>query len=224
MLFWLFGNIKKYFFAVSSTNVLTNFNLLFSGDDLPFDPRHLGSMGPAAGEEQAGRRRLLGLVRGDGARAAGGCHARISPLSAFFYLVVYYNIKSIYPQLSGVLAENVGWESIFYVFGVLGLSWCVAWWWVVRDSPEEDRNITDEELEYLRTAIGVSTQVMMWTTTNKSAIIRMNNCFGILGELDDTPLEEDADVQGCLGHHHRPLCRELGFLHAAHGTANVHER
>lgn len=41
----------------------------------------------------------------------------------------------------------------------MGLLWCFAWWWVVRDSPEDDRAITDEELEYLRTAIGVSSQV-----------------------------------------------------------------
>ncbi len=45
------------------------------------------------------------------------------------------------------------------MFGGVGLAWCFAWWWVVRDSPEQDRNITDQELEYLRTAIGVSTQV-----------------------------------------------------------------
>ena len=30
-------------------------------------------------------------------------------------------------------------ESIFYVFGTLGLVWCATWWWVARDSPEEDR-------------------------------------------------------------------------------------
>jgi len=60
--------------------------------------------------------------------------------------------------LSGVLAEHINWESIFYVFGTLGLVWCATWWWVARDSPEEDRNITDAELEYLRTAIGVSNE------------------------------------------------------------------
>ena len=45
---------------------------------------------------------------------------------------------------------------IFYAFGTLGVLWCIAWAWVVKDSPEEDRKITDGELEYLRTAIGVS--------------------------------------------------------------------
>ena len=45
--------------------------------------------------------------------------------------------------LSGLLAENCGWEWIFYFFGAIGLIWCAAWAWVVKDSPEEDRNITD---------------------------------------------------------------------------------
>jgi len=58
--------------------------------------------------------------------------------------------------LSGILAQHFGWEWIFYVFGVLGLLWCISWTWIVKDNPEEDRKITDQELEYLRTSIGVS--------------------------------------------------------------------
>ena len=53
--------------------------------------------------------------------------------------------------ISGLLAQHLGWEWIFYVFGVMGLVWCVGWIYVVKDNPEEDRNITDQELEYLRT-------------------------------------------------------------------------
>ena len=60
--------------------------------------------------------------------------------------------------ISGLLAQHVGWEMIFYVFGVIGVVWCIAWAWVVKDSPEEDRKITDSELEYLRTAIGVTSE------------------------------------------------------------------
>eukprot|EP00095_Tigriopus_kingsejongensis_P003697 maker-scaffold1581_size34907-snap-gene-0.7 protein:Tk03697 transcript:maker-scaffold1581_size34907-snap-gene-0.7-mRNA-1 annotation:"vesicular glutamate transporter -like" len=63
--------------------------------------------------------------------------------------------------LSGLLAEYLNWESIFYVFGLIGLAWCLAWYLVVKDSPEEDRKISDQELEYLRTAIGVTSQESM---------------------------------------------------------------
>lgn len=58
--------------------------------------------------------------------------------------------------VSGLLAQHLGWEWIFYFFGILGLVWCIGWMYIVKDNPEEDRNITDQELEYLRTAIGVS--------------------------------------------------------------------
>ena len=53
--------------------------------------------------------------------------------------------------VSGLLAQHLGWEWIFYFFGILGLVWCIGWMYIVKDNPEEDRNITDQELEYLRT-------------------------------------------------------------------------
>ncbi len=46
--------------------------------------------------------------------------------------------------ISGLLAEYMGWEWIFYVFGIVGLLWCLAWWWIIHDSPEEDRHISDQ--------------------------------------------------------------------------------
>ncbi len=50
-------------------------------------------------------------------------------------------------------------DAVVDIAGLVGILWCLLWWWVVKDSPEDDRKITDAELEYLRTAIGVSTQV-----------------------------------------------------------------
>ncbi|XP_067000877.2 sialin [Anabrus simplex] len=54
----------------------------------------------------------------------------------------------------GILAKNVGWPSIFYVFGALGVAWFLAWWWIVAGSPEEDPNISPEELAYIQKALG----------------------------------------------------------------------
>ena len=34
--------------------------------------------------------------------------------------------------------------------GLLALLWCGLWWWIVEDSPDQDRSITDAELEYLQ--------------------------------------------------------------------------
>ncbi|XP_069671569.1 vesicular glutamate transporter 2-like isoform X2 [Periplaneta americana] len=58
--------------------------------------------------------------------------------------------------LSGMLAQYVGWPYIFYLFGVLALIWCLLWWYIVAETPQGDRRITDAELEYIRSSIGPS--------------------------------------------------------------------
>lgn len=90
-----------------------------------------------------------------------------SRLAAVAFSGSYFGTVMALP-LSGVLAQHMGWEWIFYVFGVIGLTWCFAWWWVVHDSPEEDRKITEQELEYLRTAIGVTQEESIMSPPWKS--------------------------------------------------------
>lgn len=49
----------------------------------------------------------------------------------------------------GILAEVFGWESVFYVYGIIGCAWYVLWVMIVRGSPEDDRFITEEEKRYI---------------------------------------------------------------------------
>ncbi|XP_071442476.1 vesicular glutamate transporter 1-like [Hetaerina americana] len=56
--------------------------------------------------------------------------------------------------LSSLLANAFGWESIFYVFGVIGLIWFSLWWWLVYESPELDPRISKEELVYIQESLG----------------------------------------------------------------------
>ncbi|XP_065341537.1 vesicular glutamate transporter 1-like isoform X3 [Cloeon dipterum] len=56
--------------------------------------------------------------------------------------------------LSGYLAETFGWASIFYVFGVIAIIWCIVWLIVVSETPQEDKQITEEELDYIRATVG----------------------------------------------------------------------
>lgn len=58
--------------------------------------------------------------------------------------------------VSGMLAQYVGWPYIFYLFGILALIWCLLWWYIVAETPQGDRRITDAELEYIRSSIGPS--------------------------------------------------------------------
>lgn len=49
----------------------------------------------------------------------------------------------------GVLAEVYGWESVFYVYGIIGCIWYIFWVALVRGSPENDRFISEEEKQYI---------------------------------------------------------------------------
>jgi len=78
-----------------------------------------------------------------------------SRITAFAFSGMYMGTVIAMP-LAGILAEYVNWEAIFYVFGLIALLWCLMWWWIVEDSPDQDRSITDQELEYLQNTIGVT--------------------------------------------------------------------
>lgn len=55
--------------------------------------------------------------------------------------------------LSGILAERLGWESLFYVFGAIGCAWFLAWCWIVREGPEKDKSIGADELRYIQQSL-----------------------------------------------------------------------
>lgn len=51
--------------------------------------------------------------------------------------------------LSGFLADEVSWESCFYVFGALGTLWFMFWVYFVFDSPDTHPRISDDEKAYI---------------------------------------------------------------------------
>ncbi|KAK3911807.1 Sialin [Frankliniella fusca] len=56
--------------------------------------------------------------------------------------------------LSGVLADVLGWASVFYVMGGLSLVWCALWCALVADSPAQLRGISESERDYIEQALG----------------------------------------------------------------------
>jgi len=48
-----------------------------------------------------------------------------------------------------VLFRSGGWPSIFYIFGGFGLVWCIAWFFLAADKPEEHRIISVIERDYI---------------------------------------------------------------------------
>ncbi len=52
------------------------------------------------------------------------------------------------------LIENFNWQTIFYLFAILGPIWCVVWWVFGKDKPENDNKISKEELDYIKSGQG----------------------------------------------------------------------
>jgi nitrate/nitrite transporter NarK len=49
-------------------------------------------------------------------------------------------------------AEVVRWRHIFWIFGSLGVVWCVAFWWWFRDRPQDHPAVNSGELAVIRGA------------------------------------------------------------------------
>jgi ACS family sodium-dependent inorganic phosphate cotransporter len=58
--------------------------------------------------------------------------------------------------LSGVLIQysSIGWPSVFYLFGGLGVLWFIAWTLLCYNDPQSHPFISDEEKAFLEKSIG----------------------------------------------------------------------
>jgi len=55
--------------------------------------------------------------------------------------------------LCAYLCENVGWESVFYVFGALGIAWFIVWSLIVFDGPDVHPRISESEKLFLQSCL-----------------------------------------------------------------------
>ncbi|XP_011136640.1 sialin isoform X1 [Harpegnathos saltator] len=58
--------------------------------------------------------------------------------------------------ICGYLIASLGWESVFYVTGAIGIIWSVAWFLLVFDSPSQHPRISHEERCYIEDSIGTT--------------------------------------------------------------------
>lgn len=58
--------------------------------------------------------------------------------------------------ISGAVGEYLGWQWIFYVFAITSYVWCLFWVICIRSTPENDRFITKEELQFIHRTKGDS--------------------------------------------------------------------
>ena len=51
--------------------------------------------------------------------------------------------------MSGILAEDLGWEYPFYVMGISGVVWFALWTLLIHDAPAANPRISEEERVYI---------------------------------------------------------------------------
>jgi MFS transporter, ACS family, glucarate transporter len=68
------------------------------------------------------------------------------------------------PLLVVPIQIRYGWRAPFFVFGVLGVVWSVAWYVWFRDSPHEKSGVTEDELREIGSAPGLQRHGMRWAT------------------------------------------------------------
>ncbi|KAF6211448.1 hypothetical protein GE061_011960 [Apolygus lucorum] len=107
-----------------------------------------------------------GLFEGVTFPAMHGVWSKWSPpeertrLVAISFSGCYFGTVAALP-LCGALAERLGWPSIFYVFGLMGLLWTAVWMYIVRDSPSDDTKISEQEKEYIEDSLGPANRVKL---------------------------------------------------------------
>jgi MFS family permease len=57
---------------------------------------------------------------------------------------------AITPLLVGPLIAVAGWRQAFWMFGLLGVVWCVFWWRWFRDDPAKHPDVSPEELRLIQ--------------------------------------------------------------------------
>jgi ACS family sodium-dependent inorganic phosphate cotransporter-like MFS transporter 5 len=84
-----------------------------------------------------------------------------SRMGAFVYAGAQFGTVISMP-LSGLLSDSsAGWPSVFYVFGAASTVWSAAFLLFIRESPEDDKRISDEERDYIMAKIWGSNKITM---------------------------------------------------------------
>lgn len=91
-----------------------------------------------------------------------------------------FGISLMASQLGGAIAPllvvpiqvHYGWRTSFYLFGILGVTWSVVWYWWFRDSPAEKAGVSRAELEETRDLIAKAHGGLPWKTAFRSGNLR----------------------------------------------------
>ncbi|XP_021924654.1 putative inorganic phosphate cotransporter isoform X2 [Zootermopsis nevadensis] len=85
--------------------------------------------------------------------------------------------------LCGLVLNAWGWEAVFYVSGVLAFVWCVAWWLLVFDTPDQHPRISRDERQYLKDNLGDNNNVKKPPVPWKSVVTSWQFTVGYIAAV-----------------------------------------
>ncbi|XP_005889657.1 vesicular glutamate transporter 3 isoform X2 [Bos mutus] len=75
--------------------------------------------------------------------------------------------------LAGVLVQYIGWASVFYTYGILGIIWYMFWLLQAYECPAAHPTISQEERTYIETSIGEGANLVSLSVGLLSAVPHM---------------------------------------------------
>ena len=82
---------------------------------------------------------------------------------------------AISPLLIVPIQLRYGWRASFYVLGVIGVCWCIAWYRWYRDTPAEKPKVTKAEIEEIGALSFAGNHSLPW-----GAVLRSTNLWAIV--------------------------------------------
>ena len=76
------------------------------------------------------------------------------------------------PLLIVPIQVRYGWRASFYVLGVLGVAWSIAWYWWYRDTPAEKQRVTQAETEEIGVQSFGNNHSLPWGVALRSGNLR----------------------------------------------------
>lgn len=96
-----------------------------------------------------------GIFQGPFYPATHGLIANWAPVSerSRFSVLVYpgAQLGTVVAMSTGgqIASSSLGWPGIFYIWGAVGIIWCITWWIFGANSPVEHKTISTEERAYI---------------------------------------------------------------------------
>jgi MFS family permease len=83
---------------------------------------------------------------------------------------------AISPLLVVPIQQAYGWRMSFYVFGIIGVIWCLVWWPWYRDRPDMKKGVSQAEIDEVGNPPAGEHHALPW-----ASVLRKRNFWMILG-------------------------------------------